>query len=107
MSSWVCPIDFDGRKKCRVCRSKPLWFKELNIIHDGNKYVERRASSSGSVYKISGEAARIVSECFVNGNIVTHFNLFLCPFEKRDMSVMPKCQILFFNFDLLHTVRSS
>ena len=40
--------------------------------------------------KISGETARIVSECFVNGNTVTHFNLFLCPFKQRDMSVMTR-----------------
>ena len=40
--------------------------------------------------KISGETAIIVSECFVNGNTVTHFNLFLCPFKQRDMSVMTR-----------------
>ena len=31
----------------------------------------------------------------------------MCPFKQRDMSVMPVCQILCFNFDFLHTVRSS
>ena len=33
---------------------------------------------------------KFVSECFVNGNTVTHFNLFLCPFKQRDMSVMTR-----------------
>ena len=57
------------------------------------KIVKRRASSSRSACKISGETARILSECmrvvWVN-NTVTYFNLFMCPFKKHDMSVMTR-----------------
>ena len=44
--------------------------------------------------------------CFVNINTATYFNLFLCPFKPRDMSIMTRVPILFFNFDLLHAVHS-
>ena len=53
----------------------------------------KRVSSSGSVYEISGETVRILLEyacCFVNINTATYFNLFLCPFKQRDMSVMTR-----------------
>ena len=57
------------------------------------KFVERKASSSRSVCKISGETARILSECmrvvWVN-NTVTYFNLFVCPFKLHDMPVMTR-----------------
>ena len=53
----------------------------------------KRVSSSGSVYEISGETVRNISECaccFVNINTATYFNLFLCPFKQHDMSVMTR-----------------
>ena len=33
---------------------------------------------------------RVYSCCFVNINTVTYFNLFLRPFQQRDMSVMTR-----------------
>ena len=33
---------------------------------------------------------RVYACCFVNINTVTYFNLFLCPFKQRDMSVMTR-----------------
>ena len=57
------------------------------------KIVERRDSSSRSVSKISGETARILSECmpvvWVN-NTVTYFNLFAGQSKRHDMSVMTR-----------------
>ena len=38
---------------------------------------------------------------------VTYFDLFVGPFKRRDMSLMTRVPNLFFNFDLLHTVRGS
>ena len=49
---------------------------------------------------------RVYACCFAK-NTVTYFNLFVCPFMQRDMSVMTRVPTLFFNFDLLHTLRSS
>ena len=57
------------------------------------KIVERRASSSRSVCKISGETARILSECMrvvLVNKTVTYFNLFVSYFKQCDMSVMTK-----------------
>ena len=36
---------------------------------------------------------RVHSCCFVNIDTVTYFNLFLCPFEQRDMSVMTETNL--------------
>ena len=36
------------------------------------------------------ELFQSVCGLFVNVNTVTYFNLFLCPFERRDMSVMTR-----------------
>ena len=62
-------------------------------ITSRNTFVERRASSSRSVYKISGETARILSEymlvVLVN-TTVTYFDLFVSPFKRRNMSLMTK-----------------
>ena len=33
---------------------------------------------------------RVCACCFENINTVTYFNLLVCPFKKRDMSVMTK-----------------
>ena len=63
------------------------------IINDGNRFVERRLSSSRSVCKISGETARILSECMrvvLVNNTVTYLNLFVGPFKQRDMSLMTR-----------------
>ena len=57
------------------------------------KIVKRRASSSRSVCKISGETARILSECMrvvLVNNTVTYLNLFVGPFRQRDMSLMTR-----------------
>ena len=45
------------------------------------------------VCKISGETARILSECMRvvwANNTVTYFNLFVGPFKQHDMSVMTR-----------------
>ena len=60
--------------------------------------------------KISGETARILSECMrvvLVNNTVMYFDLFVGPFKRRNMSLMTRVPNLFFNFDLLHTVRGS
>ena len=60
--------------------------------------------------KISGENAKILSECMhvvLLNKTVTYFDLFVGPFKRRDMSLMTRVPNLFFNFDLLHTVRGS
>ena len=36
---------------------------------------------------------RVHACCFVNIDTVTYFNLFLCPFEQRDMSVMTETNL--------------
>ena len=36
------------------------------------------------------ELFRSVACCFVNMNTATYFNLFLCPFKQRNMSVMTR-----------------
>ena len=56
-------------------------------------FVERKASSSRSVCKISGETARILSECMravLVNNTVTYFDLFVGPFKRRNISLMTK-----------------
>ena len=65
----------------------------------------KRVSSSGSVYEISGETVRNISECaccFVNINTATYFNLFLCPFKQRDMSVMTRVPNFIFVYFVSH-----
>ena len=63
------------------------------MIMSRNTFVERRASSSRIVCKISGETARILSKgmrvVLVN-NTVTYLNLFVGTFKQRDMSLMTR-----------------
>ena len=61
--------------------------------------MEKNLRKGGLVYRVPCRSLNI--------NTVTYFNLFMCPFKQRDMSVMTREPISFFNFDLLHTVRSS
>ena len=89
LSSWFWwsqrNVEFVGQNRCGPQHRK--------IINDGNRFLERRASSSRSVCKISGETARILSECMrvvLVNKTVTYFNLFVGYFKQCDMSVMTK-----------------
>ena len=88
-----CPVDFDGRREMLSLSVKAV------VVHNTvkplmmEKIVERKASSSHFVCKISGETARILSECMrvvVVNNTVTYFNLFVRPFKKHFMSVIAR-----------------
>ena len=55
--------------------------------------LQKGASSSRSVCKISGETIRLLSECMrvvLVNNTVAYFNLFVCPFKQRDMTAMTR-----------------
>ena len=77
--------------------------------------MEKNLRKGGLVYRVPctksleklQESFRVYACRSLNINTVTYFNLFMCPFKQRDMSVMTREPISFFNFDLLHTVRSS
>ena len=92
-SCWVCPLNFDVRREMLSLSVKTVVAHKTVKPLMMEKFVERKASSSRSVCKISGETARILSECmrvvWVN-NTVTYFNLFVCPFKQHDMSVMTR-----------------
>ena len=65
----------------------------MNHDHVTQYIVEKRASSSRIVCKISGETARILSKCMrvvLVNNTVTYLNLFVGPFKQRDMSLMTR-----------------
>ena len=89
LSSWFWwsqrNVEFVGQNRCGPQHRK--------IINDGNRFVERRLSSSRSVCKISGETAIILSECMrvvLVKKTVTYFNFFVGYFKQCDMSVMTK-----------------
>ena len=89
-----CPVDFDGRMEMLSLSVKAV------VVHNTvkplmmeKKIVERKASSSHFVCKISGETARILWECMrvvVVNNTVTYFNLFVRPFKQHSMSVIAR-----------------
>ena len=109
--SWVCPIDIDGRREVSSLSLKTA------VVHKSvtSLTMETNLQKGGLVHRVRelnlGRNCKncfiVYACCFVNINTVTYFKLFLCPFKRRDMSVMPECQILFVNFALLYTVRSS
>ena len=111
ISSWVCPVDFDGRREMSslslktvvVYKSVTSSMTETNLQKGG---LVHRVPETKSREKLQ-ELFQSVCVLFVNINTVTYFNLFLCPFKQRDVSVMTRVLNLFFNFDLLHTVHCS
>ena len=51
ISSWVCPVDFDGRRVMSSLSLKTVVVhKSVTSLMTEKKSVERKVSSSGSVY---------------------------------------------------------
>ena len=90
ISSWVCPVDFDGRREMSslslktvvVHKSVTSLLMETNLWKGGFRIL--------NLGRICKNYFRVYACCFVNINTATYFNLFLCPFKQRDMSVMTR-----------------
>ena len=80
--------------KCRVCHSKPLW----SISGQTSLVMETNLRKGGLIHQVPytkfreklQELFQRYARCFANINTATYFNLFLCPFRRRDMSVMTR-----------------
>ena len=94
ISSWVCPVDFDGRREMSslslktvvVHKSVTSLMTETNLQKEG-QFIGFRILNLGRNWK---NCFGVYACCFVNINTATYFNLFLCPFKQRDMSVMTR-----------------
>ena len=97
LSSRVCPVDFDGRREMSSLSLKTV------VVHKSvtSLMMETNFRKGGLIHRVprTKSCFRVYACSFVNINTVTCFNLFLCPFKQRDMSVMRQS-------DLLHPVRS-
>ena len=59
ISSWVCPVDFDGRREMSSLSLKTV------VVHKSVTLLmtETNLQKGGLVHRSSRETARIVSEC--------------------------------------------
>ena len=82
-----CPVDFDGRMEMLSLSVKAV------VVHNTvkplmmEKIVERKASSSHFVCKISGETGRILSECMrvVAVNNTVTYSTCLCALLRNTL----------------------
>ena len=93
-SSWVSPVDFGGRREMSslllktgvVHKSVKSLTTETNLRKVGPVHRVPCAKSLGKLQ----ELFQSVCVLFCKYKTVTYFNLFLCPFKQRDMSVMTR-----------------
>ena len=88
--SWVCLVDFDGRREMSSLSLKTV------VVHKSvtSLVTEKNFQKGGLVHRVPylgrncKNCFREYACCFVNINTATYFNLFLCPFKLRGMPVM-------------------
>ena len=95
ISSRVCSVDFDGRREMSSLSLKTVVVhKSITSLMTGTNLQKggpvHRVPCTKSREKRQELFQRVYACCFVNINSVTYFNLSLCPFKQRNMSVMTR-----------------
>ena len=108
ISSWVCPVGFDGRREISSLSLKTV------VVHKSvtSLVMEKNLRKGGLVFSNLGRNSknyfRVYACCFVNINTVTYFNLFFVSFQATqyvcyDQSA--KCYsliLIFFTLCVVH-----
>ena len=94
ISSWVCPVDFDGRREMSSLSLKTVVVHKsvTSLVMETNLRKGRlvhRVPNTKSREKLS-ELFQSVCVSFCKYKHCNLFNLFFCPFKQRDMSVMTR-----------------
>ena len=77
---------YDIQNRCIPDEFDLFYFKTCIRTHNNNVIEQNINVSMFDI--LSVKEPHMYACCFVNINTATYFNLFLCPFKQRDMSVM-------------------
>ena len=111
-SSWVCPVDFDGRRemlslslKTVVVHKSVTSLMTVTNLHKEGKFIRFRILNLRRNCK---NCFGVYACCFVNINTATYFNLFLCQhqggsqfwIDQKKRQISAASYLFYYNFCL-------